>query len=493
MKRICGKLPESEKGQALLIVLMLLFFTGLVVAPALANISTSVNAVRGQGDKMALSYAADAGLEDALWQINNDGIPIDPGDYVTEYNYSLPQDINSKPVDINVKQIWPLVDLESDAHGTTLPSSLLITGGVIDVGEGKYKVQASYDGSEDDLYVDRIAVWLPPGVNYATGSSTGLTTDDPTVADWHGGKTLIWTFDPAVNFTDLTIPEPPGGGFTPGTEYPAVRKLYFNITPTGDIADGSFCWIRTTNADLYLAWESGCNIYQISSTATDPVTGKSITVEGFTYRTLGSALGSGGFQIQGDYRAIGNTMMKDIDEDWVRETFVDVSSANITDIPADAEVVLAYLYWSGCRKLEDEMKADKYVGLKVNGNSVYFNESDNATLGELPTSPTTEILRPNASGSYNETYRSSGYSSRYRYVDEAVADDSSTYVYSKNGYTLMDTYNIENRTEATGTINSVTVYARGRAYNSGACDDMRMEIVLRTDSTGRTRPITTAI
>ena len=190
-----------------------------------------------------------------------------------------------------------------------------------------------------------------------------------------------------------------------------------------------------------------------------------------------------GYLLQGDYRAIGNTMMEDNDVDRKRETFVDESSATISDIPADAEVTLAYLYWSGWREWRGEMEADRFVGLRIDNNSVYFDEQGEAVQGELETNPTTEILRPNASGYHNNTSRSSGGSSRYRYVDEAVADDSATYVYKENGGDALDTYNIDNRNEGNGTINSVTVHARTRAYYDGESDNMSMEIALRTHST----------
>lgn len=482
MKKILGALIRNEKGQALVVVLGFLVLGGLTIAPLLAYMSTGLSAGRGYQEKIELNYAADAGIEDALWRTDNEEISLEPYDYETEYDYALPENINDKAVTISIKQIWPLADLESDENGTTLPDCLVITGGIIDVGEGKYKVQISYDGSEEDLPIDRVAVWLPCGFEYVAGSSSGLANDDPTSTNFRGGKVLTWDFDPPVNFIDLPDPEPPGGGFTPGTEYPATRKLYFNVSPVGKVANGSYSWVRTTNADIYLAWENGYQLFQISSTAINPTNGRKVTIGGYTYCSQGSARGSG-YQIQGDYRAIGNTMMEDKDVDKKRETFVDESSATISDVPADAEVTLAYLYWSGWREWDGDMEADRYVGLKINGNSVYFNDQGEAVQGELPTNPETEILRPNASGDHNQTSRSSGWSARYKYVDDMVADDSATYVYKGGGGAALDTYKIHNRSQGTGTINSVTVYARARAYSSGACDDMRMQIALRTNST----------
>jgi len=481
MMRIWRRIIENEKGQAFVVVLGFLVLGSLTLTPLLLHMTTGLGSGQLYMKRIELDYSADAGLEDALWKTNNEDVPIDPGDYVTEYNYNLPEDLNEKNVAITISQIWPLIGLETDEYGTTTPDCLLITGGIIDLGDGEYKVQMSYDGSEGDLPVDRVAVWLPIGYEYVAGSSSGITTDNPTTSNWRGGTVLTWDFDPAVNFADLPVPDPPGGGFTPGTEYPATRKLYFNLTPIGDRAGGSYCWVRTTNVDLYLAWETGCCIYQIDSTATDNTSGKSVTISGYTYFSEEGVMG-GGYQVQGNYRAIGQTMMEDNDYDRKRETFVDQSDSTISDIPGDAEVQLAYLYWSGWREYEGTQEADRYVGLKIDGSSVYFDDQGDPQQGELPTDPETEILRPNSSGSYTQCSKQ-GSSQNYRCVDEVVADDDSTYVYAQGGAVELDTYNIDNCSQGTGIINSVTVHARAQAYYSGACDDMRMQIALRTNST----------
>jgi len=297
----------------------------------------------------------------------------------------LSDNINEKAVAVSIRYIWPLTGLESDEHGTIPPDCLTITGGIVNQGEGKYKLQISYDGTRGDLPIDRVVVWLPSRFEYVTGSSkwSDITEEeDPTITNQRGGTVLAWNFSPAVNFLDLPNPAPPGGGFLPGVEYPATRKLYFYVTPLDDVAGGSYSWVRTTNTDVYLAWEAGCAIFQVNSTATDNTTGKSITLGGYTYLSEGAQLGEGGFQVRGSYRAIGNTLMVVTGEDpKKRDTLLSESSANITDIPADAEVVLAYLYWSSWRAYEGAMEADTEVGFKVNGHQVYFDEEDQPVEG----------------------------------------------------------------------------------------------------------------
>jgi len=80
----------------------------------------------------------------------------------------------------------------------------------------------------------------------------------------------------------------------------------------------------------------------------------------------------------------------------------------------------------------------------------------------------TEVLRPNAagdagdmaSGSIEGQYPSSG--AHWDKVDEATADDATTYVYSAVGSFREDLYNLPNHSVGSGTINFVKIYYRGR-------------------------------
>lgn len=480
MKKTDNEPRENEKGQALMLVLAYLVLGGLTLVPLLSHMTTGLNAGEIREEQVALNYAADAGMEYALWVLRTDYITFDPTDYDTEFILNPPQNINDKEVTITMKQIWPLEGLESSANGTENPDAFLVTGGVVNQDDGEYQVQITYDGSEGDLPVDRVAVWLPPGFDYMADTSTGLTTDNPAEADWKGGKTLTWDFSPAVNFLDLPLPELPGGGFIPAQEYPTSRSLFFNVTPN-KTARSSLSWARTTNSDPYLTWETGYTINRITSTATDVATGRSISFEGFTYvdRVLGLE-GFSGISLPGDYRAIGHTMMEDTNGDRKRDTFFAERTSSITSIPEGSEVRQAFLYWSGWRDYpKGNMEADKYVGLKINGQSVYFDESGVAQLGLPASVPDSEILYADNSGEYEEL-EVSGAANNYMAIEEPVPDDSGSYVYKSGGGSALDTYNIMSSGEANGSIDSVAVYARARA---AGVDDMRLQIAIQPDST----------
>ena len=88
----------------------------------------------------------------------------------------------------------------------------------------------------------------------------------------------------------------------------------------------------------------------------------------------------------------------------------------------------------------------------------------------------TETLRPNATGTYSQC-DPNGDSPNYACVDDVTADEDSTYVSTWFGATELDTYNIANHSEGTGTISSVTVYIRSRVTS----DTHAIEVALRTN------------
>ena len=62
MKRILNKLPRSERGVVLIIVLILLAVGGLTIAPMLSHMSTGLKAGQTYERKTNEYYAADAGV-----------------------------------------------------------------------------------------------------------------------------------------------------------------------------------------------------------------------------------------------------------------------------------------------------------------------------------------------------------------------------------------------------------------------------------------------
>jgi acetyltransferase-like isoleucine patch superfamily enzyme len=77
MKKSLNIVKRNERGQALLLVLTLLGVGGIMLAPLLSFMGTGLKAGTVYETKAELLYAADAGVEDAIWEIRNDGVGLE--------------------------------------------------------------------------------------------------------------------------------------------------------------------------------------------------------------------------------------------------------------------------------------------------------------------------------------------------------------------------------------------------------------------------------
>jgi hypothetical protein len=96
MKNIMKGTIREEKGSVLIMVLILLVVGGLILAPLLGLMSTGLLAGKVYEKKMDEYYAADAGVEDAIWTIKNDP----PNSYPYEYPELLT--VNNRSVEVEI-------------------------------------------------------------------------------------------------------------------------------------------------------------------------------------------------------------------------------------------------------------------------------------------------------------------------------------------------------------------------------------------------------
>ncbi|UCD08617.1 MAG: polymer-forming cytoskeletal protein [Dehalococcoidales bacterium] len=98
LERISRRCIGQEHGQALLLTLILLAIGGLTIATSLNFVYTSLDSVKISQSHMVELCSADAGLEEAIWSLTRNEIPITPGDEVDIAQYLL----NSKSIDVNI-------------------------------------------------------------------------------------------------------------------------------------------------------------------------------------------------------------------------------------------------------------------------------------------------------------------------------------------------------------------------------------------------------
>jgi hypothetical protein len=106
MKIAPKRLVRDEKGQAMLLALILLLISGLMAAPLLAHMGSGLLTGQVYETRTAELYAADAGVEDAMWKVQN-GTEVKPpvacGD-PTSWNYTI-SDVNGKSVAYNITYV----------------------------------------------------------------------------------------------------------------------------------------------------------------------------------------------------------------------------------------------------------------------------------------------------------------------------------------------------------------------------------------------------
>ncbi len=106
MKNILKKLVRDEEGQAFILVLIFLLVGGLIIAPLLGFMSTGLLAGQMHEEKMDELYAADAGIEDALYKIKSDDALLQGLGVNDSYTYTLTSSVNGiSPISITVTKL----------------------------------------------------------------------------------------------------------------------------------------------------------------------------------------------------------------------------------------------------------------------------------------------------------------------------------------------------------------------------------------------------
>jgi len=96
MKIAVKRLIRDEKGQTLVLALILLVVGGLIITPLLAYMSTGLITGEVYERRMDELYAADAGVEDAIWRIQSNNLTFDADNRF----YPEPLNVNDKSVDV---------------------------------------------------------------------------------------------------------------------------------------------------------------------------------------------------------------------------------------------------------------------------------------------------------------------------------------------------------------------------------------------------------
>ena len=127
--KLIKEINENESGQTFILVLIMLLLGGLIIASLLGYMSTGLNVGRVYEERMAELYAADSGVEDALWKIKTKATGVPQTEFDPPMEYSI-DDVNGKEFDddaIVIKYIDEITyRVESTAKSTDTGSSTTI-------------------------------------------------------------------------------------------------------------------------------------------------------------------------------------------------------------------------------------------------------------------------------------------------------------------------------------------------------------------------------
>ncbi|MDD4858735.1 MAG: pilus assembly PilX N-terminal domain-containing protein [Dehalococcoidales bacterium] len=182
-KRICC----GQSGQALPIVLALLVFGSLVTVPSLNYAATSLKSSDATEAKTKGLYAAEAGIEDALWKLVNDKPASFP------YSYEL-TGINGMTVGVTIDEVT--VVFGEMIGGSGEHSDWLIITKEITWSAGVYYYTMNlFNNGSGNMKIEQILIDFPAGISFVEDSTGGdITSLDPDVNGYPGsGITVIWT------------------------------------------------------------------------------------------------------------------------------------------------------------------------------------------------------------------------------------------------------------------------------------------------------------
>ncbi|MFC1902240.1 hypothetical protein ACFLX3_04870, partial [Chloroflexota bacterium] len=166
---------REESGQALITVLLLLMIGSLTLPPVLSHIGTSLKSGQVYRSNTDELYAADSGIEDAIWQIKYDRLEVlftspeyDIYDYSSNWSYNVEDPINDLTANVTIQNVWVPKDVTppsaSEARDIAESNKLMVAGAALT--ETSYQIKISFypgAGEEGSLLVDSLGIWLPVG------------------------------------------------------------------------------------------------------------------------------------------------------------------------------------------------------------------------------------------------------------------------------------------------------------------------------------------
>jgi hypothetical protein len=231
-----------------------------MVVPLAYSINMGVKTTKVYQTNTKDIYAADTGIQFATWKILND-TAMETGRENANYNqvYTYPAfSINNNTVAVTVTTNWLFyylfrIPLGATPHNQNLIMTCTSNNGLFDI--------SLQNISNNPLVVQKMGIWLPVGFSYVNGSSSGITTNSPTLASICGGTNLIWD------------------NLSYSISKHSTASQHFHYLPSDSSPDGAASWIFPQQQSVGASWDNEIWWYEISSVATDNSTLKTTTIK----------------------------------------------------------------------------------------------------------------------------------------------------------------------------------------------------------------------
>ena len=253
MMRLLKQFIGNQKGQALPVVLALMALGGLTIVPSLNYAATSLNHSRNIDKGMSGVYAAEAGIENALWCLTD--------------NISPPAQLSE-----NINQMEVATQTEDKGNYTLYFGELVQAGSHSDY----LDIDGEIELVSGDTYKYTITVTWQPGAGLPTIHLTGVGARLPVG--------YVYQDESAGEFDDNLSTEEPdesqdvaeawmlnwewGAPYPTVTEFDPIETQIFYINGS-EPQEGHYSWVVANRDDIGEVGEMTGSLYIITATASE--------------------------------------------------------------------------------------------------------------------------------------------------------------------------------------------------------------------------------
>ncbi len=246
---------KGQKGQVLPAVLALLVIGGLTIAPGLNYTATSLNGSRIVSEDISGIYAADAGVAEVLWALENSQTPpLQTSDNVNRMVVAMQTEL------LGTYTLYLGELIEPGEHNDYLDIDGTLTW---DEGAQAYQYTITVTWNPESgapvIHFEEVGARIPPGYNYQSDSAAAfagnMSTGEPEeTLDSSGAFLLNWAMTPPLPEVSQANP---------------VATQSFYVTGAGDL-EGHYSWVVANRSDIGAVGEITGTEYRITATATRP-------------------------------------------------------------------------------------------------------------------------------------------------------------------------------------------------------------------------------